>query len=232
MKKIVLIFGFIILFSALGLRGYFALVPPPEPTLHVELKDVVPSSMEGWLINDMDIANSPDMAERVSDRLNFDDFLIRIFRKDDTFVRLYIAYWKPGTASYRWAGAHTPDTCWVQAGWSCVEREYSIPFEVAGVAFEPAEYGIYKIKDHEEKVYFWHLVGGQAFGYKQQGGHNIFGALVDIQHYGLNLRQEQFFIRLSSNKDLEELKKLNGFDTIVKSLEAIGLNNSSAATAN
>ena len=57
----------------------------------------------------------------------------------------------------------------------------------------------------------------------QEGDPNIFGALVDIQHHGLNLRQEQFFIRLSSNKSLEELKEMSGFDHILDSLSAIGL---------
>ena len=29
-----------------------------------------------------------------------------VYEKGDTFIGLYVAYWKPGTASYRWAGAH------------------------------------------------------------------------------------------------------------------------------
>ncbi|HBM85570.1 MAG TPA: hypothetical protein DD423_02060, partial [Opitutae bacterium] len=68
-----------------------------------------------------------------------------------------------------------------------------------------------------------HLVGGQAFGYKQEGGHNILGALIDIKHHGLNLRQEQFFIRLSSNEPLEALRQMEGFSKILDSFSAIGL---------
>jgi hypothetical protein len=67
------------------------------------------------------------------------------------------------------------------------------------------------------------LVGGEAFGYEQEGGHNIFAALLDIKKYGLNLRNEQFFIRLSSNKKVEELKKVGGFNQILDSLNEIGL---------
>ncbi len=229
MKKIILIFGTVILLTALGLRAYFAFVPPPEATLHEKLTDIVPSTLTGWKIKDMDMAESPESSARITDFLNFDDALFRVFEKGDTFIGLNIAYWTPGKASYRWAGAHTPDTCWVQNGWTRTDREYSIPFEHGEAQFQPAEFGVYEKNGSAQNVYFWHLVGGQAFGYAQQGGHNILGALIDIKHHGLNLRQEQFFIRLSSNKPLEELRKMASFSKILDSLTAIGLASDSAS---
>ena len=72
-------------------------------------------------------------------------------------------------------------------------------------------------------VYFWHLVGGEPFGYAQKEIPSIFGALIDIQKYGLNLRQEQFFIRLSSNENLESLQKLEGFNEIIGGLSQLPL---------
>ena len=104
-----------------------------------------------------------------------------------------------------------------------MRREYSIPFQHDAVTFEPAEFGIYEKNGLSQNVYFWHLVGGSAFGYEQQGGHNIFGALIDIKHHGLDLRQEQFFIRLSSNKTIEELNRMPEFSSILDGLSAIGL---------
>ena len=223
MKKLILISGTIILLLALGLRSYFAFVPPPEPTLYGKLAEIVPSELEGWEIEDKDMAESEESSARITDFLNFDDAIFRVFQKDDTFVGLYIAYWTPGKASYRWAGAHTPDTCWVQNGWTRTDREYSIPFEHDDHAFQPVEFGIYEKSGTAQQVYFWHLVGGKAFSYKQQDGHNILASLIDIKHHGLNLRQEQFFIRLSSNKSLEELKKMPEFGKILDSLTEIGL---------
>lgn len=219
MKKFILILGFCVLFLVLGLQGYFMLVPPPEATLHRPLSEVIPSEMPGWEIKDMDMAESPESSARISDFLNFDDALFRIFQNGDAFVGLYIAYWTPGKASYRWAGAHTPDTCWVKSGWEREDRDYSVPFTCPGYTFEPAEFGIYSKDGQAQNVYFWHLVGGEAFGYTQKDDASIFGALEDIQHHGLNLRKEQFFIRLSSNKDLETLKAMPGFNAI---LEGIG----------
>jgi len=223
MKKLLFIFAAAALLGGLSLRVYFALVPPPEPTLDDLLSDIVPEELNGWKIIDQDMAESPESSERISDFLNFDDALFRIFKKGDTFVGLYIAYWLPGKASYRWAGAHTPDTCWVQNGWTRLDRKYCIPFQNEETPFQPAEFGIYEKDGSSQNVYFWHLVGGEAFGYEQEGGHNIFAALLDIKKYGLNLRNEQFFIRLSSNKKIEELKKVGGFNQILDSLNEIGL---------
>ena len=223
MKKLLFIFAAAALLGGLSLRVYFALVPPPEPTLDDLLTDIVPEELNGWKIIDQDMAESPESSERISDFLNFDDALFRIFKKGDTFVGLYIAYWLPGKASYRWAGAHTPDTCWVQNGWTRLDRKYCIPFQNEETPFQPAEFGIYEKDGTTQNVYFWHLVGGEAFGYEQEGGHNIFAALLDIKKYGLNLRNEQFFIRLSSNKKIEELKKIGGFNQILDSLNEIGL---------
>jgi hypothetical protein len=223
MKKLLFILAAAALLGGLSLRVYFALVPPPKPTLDGLLSDIVPEELNGWKIIDQDMAESPESSERISDFLNFDDALFRIFKKDDTFVGLYIAYWLPGKASYRWAGAHTPDTCWVQNGWTRLDRKYCIPFENEETPFQPAEFGIYEKDGSTQNVYFWHLVGGEAFGYEQEGGHNIFAALLDIKKYGLNLRNEQFFIRLSSNKKVEELKKVGGFNQILDSLNEIGL---------
>ena len=129
----------------------------------------------------------------------------------------------PGKVSYRWAGAHTPDTCWVVNGWTRLDREYSIPFQVNEIKLKNAEFGIYKKDRTVENVYFWHLVGGEPFGYAQKEIPNIFGALIDIQKYGLNLRQEQFFIRLSSNEDLESLKQIDGFNEIIEGLSQLPL---------
>ncbi|TVP77429.1 MAG: exosortase-associated EpsI family protein [Puniceicoccaceae bacterium] len=223
MKKTLLIAAAFILLSGLSLRAYFALTPPPEATLMEPLAQIVPRTLEGWSIRDLDMAESPESSARISDFLNFDDALFRVFERGDTFVGLYVAYWTPGKASYRWAGAHTPDTCWVLNGWTCVEREYSIPFYNQETPFQPAEFGVYTRDGSAQNVYFWHLVGGEAFGYEQQGRPNIFAALIDIQKHGLNLREEQFFIRLSSNKSLEELKKTGGFHEILDSLAEIGL---------
>ena len=224
MKKALLLFAGLILVLALGLRTYFEMVPPPVPTLEGDLAEIIPSELKGWKITDQDMDESEEASARISEFLNFDDALFRLFRKGDTFVGLYVAYWTPGKVSYRWAGAHTPNTCWVVNGWERIHREYAIPFSGGnGETFDLAEYGVYSRDGLAQNVYFWHLVGGEPFSYDQKGTPNIFAALLDIQNYGLKLREEQFFIRLSSNRTIEELRALPEFSEILDSLGSIGL---------
>ena len=223
MKKTILILGIATLLCALSLQAYFVLIPPPERTFNRTLADVLPGNLPGWKIQDLEIADTPEASVRVSEFLNFDDAIFRAYTKNDTEVGLYVAYWGPGKASYRWAGAHTPDTCWVKTGWNCTKRQYSVPFRHGDLLFQPAEFGIYETKTDRQNVYFWHLVGNKAYAYKQKGEPNIFGALIDIKHHGLNLRKEQFFIRLSSNKTIDQLKQMAEFSEILDSLADIGL---------
>ena len=223
MKKTLLVLGVFTLACAFGLQAYFVLIPAPKPTFNHALAEVIPDDLPGWKIEDLEIADTPESSARISEFLNFDDAVFRAYVKGDTEVGLYIAYWSPGKASYRWAGAHTPDTCWVQTGWDCTKREYSIPFQHGDIQFQPAEYGVYETENDKQHVYFWHLVGNEAYGYKQQGVPNIFAALIDVRHHGLNLRKEQFFIRLSSNKTIDQLKQMQGFAKILDSLARLGL---------
>ena len=67
MKKLLFIFAAAALLGGLSLRVYFALVPPPEPTLDDLLSDIVPEELNGWKIIDQDMAESPESSERISD---------------------------------------------------------------------------------------------------------------------------------------------------------------------
>jgi hypothetical protein len=223
MKKTILILGTIFLTAVFALKFYFQLVPNQPSSLNSPISEIIPKEIKGWSSEDFDLAESSEASERISSFLNLDDSLFRVFKNGSTTVGVYVAYWTPGKVSYRWAGAHTPDTCWVVSGWERLEREYSIPFKTNSHQLKNAEFGVYKKDGNLQNVYFWHLVGGAPFSYEQKEIPNIFGALIDIQKYGLNLRQEQFFIRLSSNRKIEELSMLPGFDKIIKGLGELNL---------
>ena len=229
MKVFILATGFLTFFSVLGLKLFFVFSPPPPVSLTESISEILPTEINGWSYADFDLATSDESSDRIASFLNFDDSLYRVYKKENIHVGVYIAYWTPGKVSYRWAGAHTPDTCWVVNGWTRLDREYSIPFQVNEIKLKNAEFGIYKKDRSIENVYFWHLVGGEPFGYAQKEIPNIFGALIDIQKYGLNLRQEQFFIRISSNENLETLQSTVGFDSIIRGLSQLSLRSAEQA---
>ena len=229
MKVFVLTIGFLAFFSVLGIKLYFVFSPTPPTSLNQPISNIIPKNIEGWSYTDYDLATSEESSDRITSFLNLDDSIYRVYTKGDIRVGVYVAYWTPGKVSYRWAGAHTPDTCWVVNGWTRLDREYSIPFKVNQIELKNAEFGIYKKDRTVENVYFWHLVGGEPFGYAQKEVPNIFGSLIDIQKYGLNLRQEQFFIRLSSNKNLEDLEATEGFKSIIKGISQLSLSKTEVA---
>ncbi len=221
--RILLTIGALVLLAAFGMRIYYGMVPPPESTLERPLKEIVPDQLAGWRTHTVPMDQSPEAAARIENFLNFDDAIFRVYERGDTMIGLYIAYWTPGKTSYRWAGVHTPDTCWVLAGWKRTDRQYAVPLSTPTTTLKPADFGTYVKDGITQHVFFWHLVGGEPYTYEQEGLHNIFGALQDVREFGLNLRHEQFFIRLSSNRQLEDLRALSGFDEILKSLEDVGL---------
>jgi len=225
MKRLILFLSTLTLLCVLSLHFYFTLVPPPDRTFNEPLAEAMPKQLPGWKTQDLEIADTPEASIRISEFLNFDDALFRVYLKRGTEIGLYIAYWSPGKASYRWAGAHTPDTCWIQSGWNCTHREYGVPFSHGEVRFQPAEFGVYETETNKQNVYFWHLVGGEAYAYKQKGMPNIYAALIDVKNHGLKLRKEQFFIRLSSNRTLDQLRRMEGFSEILDRLATIGLAN-------
>lgn len=228
MRQFTLIIGSLLLISVLALKGYFQFVPVPPATLETSISELIPKEIEGWTTTDHDLASSPESSERISNFLNLDDSLFRVFKKGSTQVSVYVAYWKPGKVSYRWAGAHTPDTCWVVNGWERLDRKYCIPFNISNIQFKNAEFGVYEKDRDVQNVYFWHLVGGEPFGYEQKEIPNIFASLIDIKKYGLNLRQEQFFIRLSSNETIDALTQIEGFNQIIQGLSKLNLSIDSA----
>jgi hypothetical protein len=228
MRQLILITGSFLILSVLALKFYFQLAPLPPSTLETPISELIPKEIDGWTSNDYDLASSPESSERISDFLNLDDSLFRVFKHGATQVSVYVAYWTPGKVSYRWAGAHTPDTCWVVNGWKRLDRQYCIPFNASNIQFKNAEFGIYEKDLDIQNVYFWHLVGGEPFGYEQKEIPNIFASLIDIKKYGLNLRQEQFFIRLSSNETIDTLSEIDGFDQIVQGLSKLNLSLDSA----
>ncbi len=207
---------------AIAMQAYPLLVRS-EVTKTDSLENLISKDLPGWSYMDLPLAETEEARNTVERRLNFDDYVSRIYRSGDTEVGIYIAYWEPGTTAVRMVGVHTPDTCWVQNGWTCTDRASGVLKDVSGGQLKPGEFGIYEIRDHVQHVLFWHLVGRQVYGYDQQDIHNVFAPLQDMMQFGLNQRQEQYFIRVSSNRPFEEIWDDPGFAQLMEDIGALGL---------
>lgn len=163
--------------------------------------------------------------------LQYDDVLYRSYRRQGTEVQVYVAYWKPGSVPYGQAGVHTPDTCWVNAGWTMDAKTNCCEMTGGPRSSKLGEWRQFSLKGTSLQVFFWHLVGDRVHNYDQYGWRNGFFGLLDrvpnlfrdIRRYGFNLAQEQLFIRISSNVDFDTLKEDPAFGELLSRLDGLGL---------
>ena len=195
------------------------------------LDSIVTADVEGWQVRKLEIADSAEMRSRVMNILQYDDVIFRDYRRGDTNVQIYVAYWKPGSVPYGQAGVHTPDTCWVTNGWTEEQRRHAQTLSVAECETKPAETGRFALRGQKLDVAFWHLVGGRVNSYEQYNWRDGVAGIrerlphlfQDLRRYGRNLAQEQLFVRISSNVPLETLLKEPAFARLLETLRPLGI---------
>lgn len=173
--------------------------------------ELLPEAPEGWTRIFQSIADTPELQKKADELLNFDDAVFVDYSRGDSRLSVYIAYWSPGRMSHRLIAGHTPDVCWVGSGWKCIERgrntmarkiNSSSSPQLTRHFYLPAETRTFSAHGITEYVWFWHLVGGKNISYGTNAEPPWFATLSDIVDNGLNQREEQFFIRLSSPNPL------------------------------
>jgi hypothetical protein len=175
---------------------------------------------------DVPLAETEEGRSAVEGILRYDDFISRSYRRGQTEVTLYIAYWLPDRMPPRMVGRHTPDRCWIQNGWTCDQRTRAVTLQGSRhTTLQPAELGVYTLRDRITlHVAFWHLVGGKAYAYgPEQSDMVALAPLSDLRTFGLNQRQEQLFIRVASNQKFEDFWRDPGFQQLLRSLEDLGV---------
>jgi hypothetical protein len=193
----------------------------PEPRFTGRLHDLLPPAPAAWTMKEKPIADSEELKQAVGELLNFDDgVFVDYTNGSGDRLSVYIAYWTPGKMSHRLVAAHTPDVCWEAGGW---KRTYqgttpelsmrsapSLAFELAPSTLKiPAgEDRVFTAQSSPEYVWFWHVVGDHIKSYGTGYAPKWYAPLTDLLNNGLNQREEQFFIRLSSNRPLPSF--LNG----------------------
>ena len=197
------------------------------------IAEVVPTEVSGWTSKDLPLAATESMQETVNRILQFDQYVYRLYEHEDTQVTVYVAYWSPGKVTTTDAGVHNPDSCWVNAGWTRVERKHGLEVTLKEGALVPFEYGVYQMEESRLPVIFWHIVGGEINRYEEQKEgwrDGLMGridrlplVLGDLKKYGLNQRREQMFIRITANKSFGELFKDPNFLRLLEALKPLGI---------
>lgn len=207
-------------------------VPSVPPTVDGKLEELIPAQIPGWKSAKVPLSSTPEGVERVLNVLDLDDVFSREYSKGTTRVMIYAAYWYPGSEPYSSVAIHNPDSCWVIAGWQVEERESNRRVKLAGRELKEHEWGIYSKDGLDQHVIFWHLLGGEPnkhikhMLWTSSGLDSIkrqFYFIYNIAQMGLDLGQDQLFVRISSNKPFDELEKTGELAEIFQQIEGLGL---------
>jgi hypothetical protein len=233
MRKALLIFGGVMLAGLLALVLAAEFSPPRPRGFTGDLNQALPE-VPGWTRREIPIAGSSAAMASAQGILNFSQARQVLYVRGGTQILVYVAYWEPGKVSIVDAGSHNPDSCWVRNGCVRTERVYSVPGKIGERELLPYESGQYIVPNGgKQNVAFWHLVNGEPNRYEEQeaGWRNgLLGRLErlplvwkDIRTYGLNQKNEQMFVRISSGSRVEDLMADNANGGLFNALTQLGI---------
>lgn len=195
----------------------------------VALTQRIPAAIPGWSGRDEPLGANEVVSTAVERTLNYDDYVFRIFRRGGTTLGVYVAYWAPGRMPIPKVASHTPDRCWTENGWRCLEMKHGIAVAAPGMDLLPAQWRIFEPPSaglsQQEHVFFWHLVGDRLYDYGERfnAKPRIVDWWRDTVAYATSGSEAQYFIRVTSNRPFEQLEGDPGWQEILAALGALGL---------
>jgi hypothetical protein len=221
MKKTLFFFAFgvlvaAVIFQIVGASRVEQEKPRPP------LKTVLPAELAGWTAVDQPIAETAEMQRAVGELLNYDDAILRSYRRGGQQFDVYAAYWKPGKMSERLVAGHSPDVCWVAAGWSMVTKDAPAePLALGSWAPSAGQYRVFRDgRGAMRWVVFWHVAGDRRIDYGQ-GVPPWWSVFSDLGKRGFGQRSSQYFVRVSANVPWEELNGDEGFRAVLRDLKML-----------
>jgi hypothetical protein len=200
----------------------------------VRVATVLPPMLGEVLGRDEPIASTEELRKAVANLLNFDDGGYRIYALPQGRISIYVAWWRVGRMSPRLVAAHTPDVCWPANGWvrdrSAEVKQGALREELRAKGFAEGEHRVFTMNGKPEYVVFWHKVGHEILSYKTGYAPPWWAWLDELWRGGLNLKQEQIFVRISSDKPLDTLFADREMEPLRQMLHALGLGDLNGAS--
>ena len=187
----------------------------------------IPASLQGWSVRELSLGANEFVSKEAEKILNFDEVVNREFRRGGVSFGVYAAYWGEGKMPSRLVACHTPDRCWTENGWHCLDMKFKQNLTLDGKALQPAEWRLFEPPSGGAPTYllYWHLVDGRIYDYGER-----FNSVPDPIRWGKDALEqaflgcrEQYFIRISSSEPLENLWVDPGFMEIMRAVSRLGL---------
>ena len=215
-----------VLLAAVALQGMTIFRETPQPRAP-HLTQTVPLALAGWSGRDVPLGANEFIAGEVEKVLNYDEVLNREYGRSGENFGVYVAYWGSGKMPTRLVASHTPDRCWTENGWRCLEMKFKEKQVFEGTALQPAEWRVFDPPRGGTPTYvmYWHLVEGRPYDYGERFN-DVPDPLLwwkDAVQQALLGSREQYFIRLTSSEPLENLWNDPGFAEVLRGLGRLGL---------
>ncbi|MDP3071634.1 MAG: exosortase-associated EpsI family protein [Opitutaceae bacterium] len=194
----------------------------------IDLKNQIPAQLAGWVVSDEPLGPNEAVRGAIERTLNYDDYVYRLYRRGGVTVGLYAAYWAPNRMPVQKVASHTPDRCWIENGWTCLDQRFAEKITTSDTRLQSAQWRIFQAPGRDgrqEHVLYWHLVGAQVHDYGGQlaTSPGIVGWWRDALAYALAGSRAQLFVRVTSSVPFERLHDEAGWKTMVEALAGLGL---------
>jgi hypothetical protein len=215
-----LILAISLLFQAFGKSE-----APKGSVVSGQLGKRLPVGFAGWQTQDLPIGANEVLRNRTNELLQFDDYIYRQYSRGTLRLAVYAAYWAPGKMPTRLVATHTPDRCWTENGWKCIDQKFGVPVSTEA-SISRAQWRIFRppLGDDKEYVFFWLLVGGQPYDFGQR-----LNTVPDPVQWWWNVVQdyrhgsyEQTFIRITSNRPFDAFEGEPAWEEILHALAKFG----------
>jgi hypothetical protein len=225
-KTVALIIAGIGLALAVVIQGLNLFADEPQ-SRGPHLNDHIPQAAAGWSVADVPLGPNEFLVNQVERILNYDEFVFRQFSRGRDSFSVYVAYWGPGKMPTRLVASHTPDRCWTENGWRCLDMRFKESEIAPGVQLQPADWRLFEPPGGgpAQYVLFWHLVEGKAYDYGER-----FNAVPhpvkwwkDAVQQALFGSREQYFIRITSDRPFELIRDDPAFIELLEGLGRLGL---------
>lgn len=202
--------------------------PLPSKETSLDEPPALPKNIAGWISRELPLGGTESVAGKARAVLNFNRYVYREYKRENRWISVYVAYWRPGQMPPHLVASHTPDQCWTSAGWKCDSfGRRSVKPGGLRDKLKPAEWRVFRSPGGSSvHVLYWHVVGTNLYDYGGQRFNSVphVGAWMRGAWDHFRGRQaEQYFIRLTSNRPVEEVWNEPGFQQILAALAKLGL---------
>jgi hypothetical protein len=221
-----LVFPGFVLIASVALQGMSFFHEPPR-SRDAHLEQSVPFSIPGWSGRDLPVGANEFISKVAEKTLNYDEVVYREYRRGSMFFTVYVAYWGAGKMPAQLVASHTPDRCWTENGWRCLDMKFRQSFVLDGQAVQPAEWRLFEPPNGGKSIFvlFWHLVKGRVYDYGERFN-SIPDPILwckDAVKQAFIGSQEQYFIRVASSEPPEKIWSDAGFVEVMRGLGRLGL---------